>query len=741
MAAVEVRGGYKYYGSPNDPNKKIILNYLDMNVPIGSIYGLLGASGCGKTTLLSCIVGQKKLQEGQISVLGTCLNTHSASTLGPRIGYMPQDIALVNELSIKETIYYFGRIYGMHDDRIRERFKILKDLLELPDSSRLVENLSGGQKRRVSFACALVHEPELVILDEPTVGLDPLLREKIWNFLVETTRTSKLAVIITTHYIDEARQANTIGMMRNGILLAEDTPTNIMQRFNCDNLEDAFLVLCQKHGTSEEADTTMGRAAGQKFLQSVSNQQGSHQNQSESKPDAKTKEANASSTVKHDSETQTDLPKKGKLKRNLSFHEQRPDTLIGKLTFTSQIRMKALLTKNLLQLIRQPSGVLFIFLFPILQCTCFYLAIGDNPKSLKLGIVNEEVPNWQDCYNNSLVTAQVYDYECNLTKVSCRYLRDIPPEYAIQVHFNSKEEAYAEAKKANIIGFVHFASNFTESIKDILDNNRDARNGSFESREIQVRLDMSNQQVAFFLERKLRETYGEFAQKLMIDCELPRALATIPINFKKPVYSSFDADFQEYAAPGVIMTMVFFLATLVTAAVFITDRMEGVWERTLVAGISTTELLLAHIVTQSVIVFLQCTEVIFFIGVVFGTENNGDNLTVILLLSLTGFAGMLFGMLISIFCESHTMANFVSTGAFYPMIVLCGLLWPLEGMPQLLRDFALLLPFTIPTISVRNILSKGMPITNPNVYSGFIVIFLWIAGFFFLCLAGLRRKK
>lgn len=120
-------------------------------------YGLLGASGCGKTTLLSCIVGQKKLHDGQISVLGTCLNTHSATALGPRIGYMPQDIALVNELSIKETIYYFGRIYGMRDDKIRERFKILKDLLELPDNDRLIENLSGGQKRRVSFACALVH--------------------------------------------------------------------------------------------------------------------------------------------------------------------------------------------------------------------------------------------------------------------------------------------------------------------------------------------------------------------------------------------------------------------------------------------------------------------------------------------------------------------------------------------------------------------------------------------------------
>lgn len=101
---------------------------------------------------------------------------------------------------------------------------------------------------------------------------------------------------------------------------------------------------------------------------------------------------------------------------------------------------------------------------------------------------------------------------------------------------------------------MHFAPNFTESIKDILNNNREALDGSYETREIQVRLDMSNQQVAFFLERKLREAYGSFAQNLMVDCELPKALASIPINFKKPVYSSFEADFQEYAAPGVIMT-------------------------------------------------------------------------------------------------------------------------------------------------------------------------------------------
>lgn len=135
-----------------------------------------------------------------------------------------------------------------------------------------------------------------------------------------------------------------IGMMRNGILLAEDTPTNIMQKYGCDNLEDAFLVLCQQHGASEEADTTLGRVGGQKFLAAIEVQSATTESSAnEKKEKESTTDADATTNVKR------------KLKRNLSFHEQKPDSLIGKLTFTSQIRMKALLTKNLLQLIRQPS--------------------------------------------------------------------------------------------------------------------------------------------------------------------------------------------------------------------------------------------------------------------------------------------------------------------------------------------------------------------------------------------------
>lgn len=120
------------------------------------------------------------------------------------------------------------------------------------------------------------------------------------------------------------------------------------------------------------------------------------------------------------------------------------------------------------------------------------------------------------------------------------------------------------------------------------------------------------------------------------------------------------------------LRMIFFLATLVTSTIFITDRLEGIWDRTLVAGISTTELLIAHIITQSIVMLFQCGEIVFLAGFIFDTKNHGDNFTVVLLLLLLGFSGMLYGLFISIFCDSHTMANFMATGSFYPMIIMCG---------------------------------------------------------------------
>ncbi|KAK6621970.1 hypothetical protein RUM44_001777 [Polyplax serrata] len=218
--AVCVRRAIKRYGTKKSPTT--ILNDLNMTVPRGKIYGLLGASGCGKTTLLSCIVGRRALNAGEIWVLGGKPGSRGSGVPGPRIGYMPQEIALYGEFSIKETLKYFGWIAGMTLDEVNERSDFLVKFLMLPTPNRLVKNLrplqnflillslSGGQQRRVSFAAALLHSPELLILDEPTVGVDPVLRQSIWDHLVEITKDGNKTVIITTHYIEETRQAGMV---------------------------------------------------------------------------------------------------------------------------------------------------------------------------------------------------------------------------------------------------------------------------------------------------------------------------------------------------------------------------------------------------------------------------------------------------------------------------------------------------------------------------------------------------
>ena len=235
-AAVQVDGAVAGYGG------KQILTGLSMTVRKGSIYALLGPSGCGKTTLLSCILGRKSLQSGDIRVWDGVPGDRSIGLPGCLVGYMPQDICLYMEFTIQETFQYFGRLQRLTSDSLEKRQIALLDLLDLPEPTRRVSALSGGQKRRLSFAVALLHSPRILILDEPTVGVDPVVRARIWSHLQSLAHTG-VSVIITTHYIEEARDANMVGIMRNGRLLAQEQPGLLMERHQAHTLEKVFLTL------------------------------------------------------------------------------------------------------------------------------------------------------------------------------------------------------------------------------------------------------------------------------------------------------------------------------------------------------------------------------------------------------------------------------------------------------------------------------------------------------------------
>lgn len=218
--------------------KKVILSDVDMTVAEGEIYGLIGPSGAGKTTLVKLIVGMDSASQGEIEVEGVRI-----PNLGmlQRIGYMAQSDALYPELTGEENLDFFASLFGLSKKKRSERIAYAADLVQLtPHLSKKVMAYSGGMKRRLSLAIALVHDPQVLVLDEPTVGIDPELRLSIWNELYRLKQEGK-SILVTTHVMDEAEKCDRLAMLREGRMLTHGSPAELKSRFGIHSLEDIFI--------------------------------------------------------------------------------------------------------------------------------------------------------------------------------------------------------------------------------------------------------------------------------------------------------------------------------------------------------------------------------------------------------------------------------------------------------------------------------------------------------------------
>lgn len=723
--AVCVRHAFKHYGSNKRPNH--VLSNLNMTVAKGTIYGLLGASGCGKTTLLSCIVGRRKLNSGEIWVLGGKPGTKGSGVPGKRVGYMPQEIALYGEFTIKETMMYFGWIFGMETKEIVDRLRFLLDFLDLPSENRMVKNLSGGQQRRVSFAVALMHDPELLILDEPTVGVDPLLRQSIWTHLVRITSSGDKTVIITTHYIEEARQAHCIGLMRSGRLLAEESPQALLTMYSCISLEDVFLKLSRKQGQANQV-VELNVSGGALGL----NKMAKREEAPYAAEDAQVVGLNFHQSkevliVDPGAGSNGDIPAK-----MTSVVTPECDDCSGCLNLTSKGKIKALIQKNFLRMWRNIGVMLFIFVLPVMQVILFCLAIGRDPSGLKLAIVNADV--------NVLDGYCPYNHSCSMKNLSCRYL-DHLDNHTVKQYYVDLSSALDAVRQGEAWGALYFNENYTDSLVARLALADTADNETITSSEVQVWLDMSNQQIGLMLNRDIQFSYRDFAKDLLETCHYNPKLGDIPIDFMDPIYGSKNPSFTDFVAPGVILTIVFFLAVALTSSALIVERMEGLLDRSWVAGVSPGEILFSHVVTQFVVMCGQTALVLIFMISVFGVKNNGNIIYVVMLTLLQGLCGMCFGFVISAACELERNAIQLALGSFYPTLLLSGVIWPIEGMPWILRYVSLCLPLTLATNSLRSILTRGWPFTDSEVYMGFVSTLAWIAVFLLVTLLILKFKR
>lgn len=225
-----------------------VLADLTVTIAAGSITGLIGPSGCGKSTLMRAIVGVQVIQAGRISVLG--LEAGSPG-LRRRIGYATQAPAVYPDLTVAENLRYFASILGAPAGDID---RVMEVVGLSAQRHQPAGRLSGGQLSRASLAVALLGEPQLLILDEPTVGLDPVLREELWDLFHRLGATRGVTLLISSHVMDEAERCRQLILMRDGAILAHESPSDLCSRTGAPNLEQAFLRLVT-HEPREETST------------------------------------------------------------------------------------------------------------------------------------------------------------------------------------------------------------------------------------------------------------------------------------------------------------------------------------------------------------------------------------------------------------------------------------------------------------------------------------------------------
>uniref|UniRef100_T1IGT9 Uncharacterized protein n=1 Tax=Strigamia maritima TaxID=126957 RepID=T1IGT9_STRMM len=616
-------------------SKVEILKGVSLNVVKGSIFGLLGPSGCGKTTLLKCVIASLKPDKG--------------------IG-----IALYSELTIRESLAYFGRLHLMKAKDVKSRTEFLLEFLNLPRGKKLNKNLSGGEQRRVSFAIALLHQPPLLILDEPTVGVDPVLRKNIWNYLLKISSNEDVTVIVA--------------LMRDGHLLAEEQPDLLIHHYNVSTLEDVFLKLCE-----EKSNIKI-----QQPPPSDDNHHTYHLN------------PQMSQNVCNDSE------------------EKR---LFDNVKLPSLRRITALAIKNLIKMWRNFMLMIFQFLIPVLQVVIIFWAVGSELHDLNVAVFN------QDKFLGS------------------RYLHFINNHTIHQIPVDSMEKGEDLVTNGNAWAVINIWPNFTSALIERFSSNGDISNETLQAGSIHVRHDNTDMQITYSMQKALFVAFESFSADALNEIGKTFQLPAIPVEFDEPIYGPVKSTFIEFLAPGLLVTVLFYLAVSLTAMSFIMDKREGLLDRCYVSGATSFEIMCGHILTQLGVMVIHVGTVLILSTEGFDIENRGSFVWIILLALCQGLCGMTYGFFVSAVCNDESSAMMLAVGTVFPVLLTSGFIWPIQGMPNIIQSISKFLPLTTAINAMGWILLHGRGITWEPVWKGFAVTWAWIFAFIILSVITLRFKK
>ncbi|XP_054160056.1 ABC transporter G family member 20-like [Oppia nitens] len=667
-----------------------------MTVPARKIYGLLGPSGCGKTSLLRCVVGIRAPDSGRITVFGKVPGRPDSGIPGPGLGYMPQEIALFTDFSIYETFQYFGRLYEIDLSKVNERTDQLISLLNLPNKHTFIKRLSGGQKRRVSLAMALIHSPPLLILDEPTVGVDPVLRQSIWSHMEMLCRELGLTIIITTQYIEEARSADIVSFMRNGKLLMERNPIQLLNAMNLPSLESVFLKLCQIESHDNDNNNgsigTTTTTTGDNLDSVVSTG------------------ADNSIAVYDSNALELKVRTDSNLSPNIDSINHRISrtvraTPVQQLTNKSRFgffrRVSALNWKNITGIRRNLSMLVIQFLMPSFQCLLNFTCLGPDPYDLPIAVYNPDSP----------------------AVMSALFLRSLSNVTFNLIPFDTLDAALDRVREGNAWAVISFAANYSRQMQTLA-----YEDSAVESiPKIGLYLDTTNYVISNTIQKELYLTYNRTA---LMMAELAGANISAdglpnPIAIEGIVYGVESPQMTEFMAPGLISMAIFFAAMALTAITLVLERKDGVFERTLVAGVKTFEFIVSQISTQLIVLAVQVLLSIITMFYILNIDSKGSIGLVYAITLIQGMCGMALGLVVSAFSENESQALAMSMASFLPVSIISGIFWPVEAMPSFMKPISYFGPQTLALDSMRYVISRGWDIYYLSVIYGLVAPAVW----------------
>ncbi|KAF6205689.1 hypothetical protein GE061_019862 [Apolygus lucorum] len=635
-----------------------------MNVSRNTIYGLLGPSGCGKTTLLLSIVGYNHLDSGEVVLNGP--------TRKRDFGYMPQEISLFEDFTVEETCAFFGAVYGLEKTNCAREARKLISLLEIPmGSTRLIKDLSGGQKRRVSLIVTLLHKPQILILDEPTVGLDCILTVKIWDHLVSLTGQGT-TVIITTHYIQETVRCHTVGMMRNGTLLTEGSPAALMESHGVDNLEDVFLKLCCMQTDNQEQPT------------------------------------------KHPPPIKTRID---------VFGEER---------MFNKARYMAYMYKQYCFFKRNIPQLVYVLLYPLVIGLIFELTAkdpGDVPiglRSVEKGVDNcsEPVLTYYESLNCSLPPAT-----CILKK----HLEAI--DSVLLTEYDDEDDAMNDLHSDKILAYVYLNENYTANLIqrfNLASSNPELReNVTFDVdlASSVVTIDKSHYILTRFANSTTLKGHLAMFDELLTTCGIPTQVMKYPISFTA-VFGEVEQQFRASALSGLLTGFCYYYPLLYTASTIMWEKTAGFVQRNTLAGVTYLEIVLTHLSWQYLIVLIQ--DLLGFV-ILFKTfplpSYPGNDFQIFFLILMSNTAGIATAFLFTELFEVEIAVVYAVCFAMVAVFNFSGTIWPIEGAWGIMKTAANFGPGSCLHRSYPSTIFRGYGMDHYDLYFGVGVNIFWIAAF------------